>query len=330
MDLKNKKVLVTGAGGFVGSHLTEKLVSSGAKVSALVRYNSQNNYGLLEILPNRIKSKLNIITGNLKNSESVDRAVKNVEIIFHLGALISIPYSYQEPSEVTETNVLGTLNILNAARKNNGIQKIIHTSTSEVYGSAKYIPMDEKHPLCAQSPYAASKIAADKIAESFYLSYGLPVATVRPFNIYGPRQSTRAIVPTIISQALTSKKVYLGLLKPTRDLTYVDDTVEGFIKVAESDDSIGETINIGSGFEISIEDLASKIFSILGTKARIISDNERIRPKSSEVVKLLADNSKAKEILGWKPKVSLDEGLKKTIDWLKNNLELYKSNVYNL
>lgn len=326
---QKQKVLVTGAGGFIGSHLTEKLVNLGARVKAFVRYNSRNDQGMLEFLPLRVKEKIEIVMGDLRDSQTMQDIIKDIDIVFHLGALIAIPYSYIHPGEVVETNIMGTLNVLNAA-KNSGIKKIIHTSTSEVYGTAQYVPIDEKHPLQGQSPYSASKIGADKIAESFYRSYRLPIAIIRPFNTYGPRQSARAVIPTIISQVLSNDKVYLGSLHPTRDLTFVEDTVEGFIKIAESDKSIGEIINVGSNFEISIGELASKIISLVGKKLEIISVPERVRPQDSEVERLLADNSKAKKLINWEPKISLDEGLKRTIKWIRDNLELYKVNIYNI
>lgn len=329
MELKRRKILVTGAGGFIGGHLVEQLVKEGACVRALVRYNSRNNQGMLECLQNSIRTEIEVIPGDLKDPETVFDAVKGMQIVFHLGALIAIPYSYVHPREAIETNIMGTLNVLNAARKHE-VKKIIHTSTSEVYGTAQYVPIDEKHPLQGQSPYSASKIGADKIVESFYRSYGLPIATIRPFNTYGPRQSARAVIPTIISQVLSGAKVYLGSLAPTRDLTYVADTVKGFIKIAESEKTVGEVINIGSNFEISIGELSTKIIKIIGKKVKIISSLGRIRPQDSEVERLLADNSKAKRMLGWEPKVNLDEGLARTIEWFKNNLRNYKTNIYNL
>lgn len=324
-----KKVLITGAGGFIGSHLTERLVSLGADVKAFVRYNSRNDQGALEFLPFEVKEKVEIIMGDLRDSEAIREAMRDIDTVFHLGALIAIPYSYIHPREVIETNVIGTLNVLNAAKSFN-TKKVIHTSTSEVYGTAQYVPIDEKHPLQGQSPYSASKIGADKIAESYYRSYNLPIATIRPFNTYGPRQSARAVIPTIISQALKKDTIYLGSLHPLRDLTYVEDTVDGFIKTAVSEKAIGEVINIGSNFEISIGDLAEKILSLIGKKLRIISDVERVRPQDSEVERLLASNFKAKELIDWEPKFSLDEGLKRTIEWMKNNLERYKAGVYNV
>ena len=328
MNWSKKSVLVTGAGGFIGSHLTERLVELGANVKAFVRYNSRNDWGMLELLPKEKLDKIEVIMGDLKDADAVRHAAKNVDIIFHLGSLIAIPYSYIHPRETIETNILGTLNVLTAAKENN-IEKIIHTSTSEVYGTARYVPIDENHPLQGQSPYSASKIGADKIAESFYRSFNLPVAIIRPFNTYGPRQSARAVIPTIITQALTKEKIFLGSLHPTRDYTYVKDVVEGFIKVAESPKSVGEVINIGSNFEVSIGELANKIISLIGKNAEIVTDPVRVRPQDSEVERLWCDNTKAKRLLGWEPKTSLDEGIKKTIDWISNNINLYKPELYN-
>lgn len=329
MDWKRKTVLVTGAGGFIGSHLTEKLVGLGAKVRAFVRYNSRNDWGLIETLPSSIKEKIGVTMGDLRDPETIKSVMEGVDAVFHLGALIAIPYSYIHPREVVETNIMGTLNILNAAKEYKP-EKIIHTSTSEVYGTAQYVPIDEKHPLQGQSPYSASKIGADKLAESFYRSYDLPITTLRPFNTYGPRQSARAVIPTIITQALAHNEVFLGSLEPTRDLSYVNDVVDGFIKAAESERSIGEVINIGSGFEISINDLANKIISLIGKKVNIVSDSKRIRPQKSEVERLMADNSKAKELLNWQPKVSLDQGLRKTIDWFSKFQNRYRPDIYNI
>lgn len=329
MDWKTKKVLVTGAGGFIGSHLTEQLVALGANVKAFVRYNSRNNWGLLEMLPLHIRDNLEVVMGDLKEPEAVRNAVKDVDIIFHLAALISIPYSYLNPRDVVETNILGTLNILNAA-KECSIQTLIHTSSSEVYGTAQYVPIDEKHPLQAQSPYAASKIGADKLVESYHLSYGLPTAIVRPFNTYGPRQSARAVIPTTITQSLTKDKIFLGAMHPTRDFVYVEDTVDGFIKAAESTKSIGEVINLGSGEEISIGDIADKIISLVGKEVEVVFDATRLRPESSEVERLVADATKARELIGWEPQTSLDEGLKKTIEWISEWITMYKIDVYNV
>lgn len=328
MDWKGKRVLVTGAGGFIASHLLERLVSLKANVKAFVRYNSRNDFGLIERLPIEIKNKLCIISGDLRDYDAVYDAMQGTDIVFHLAALISIPYSYIHPREVVETNVMGTYNILSAARRTKA-KKIIHTSTSEVYGTAVKIPIDEFHPLQGQSPYSASKIGADKIAESFYRSFGLPVATIRPFNTYGPRQSARAIIPTIITQALRSNKVCLGSLYPKRDFTYIKDMVEAFIKIAESQKSIGETINIGSGRDISIEELVNKITKLLGKKIDITSDKKRIRPNMSEVGRLIASNAKARKLLKWFPKTTLEDGLQETIIWFKDNLDLFKSGIYN-
>ena len=329
MNWKGKKVLVTGAGGFIGSHLVERLVELGAQVKAFVRYNSRNDWGLIENLPVHIRNELEVVAGDLKDFGAVRDAVKDTEIVFHLGALIAIPYSYINPGDVVQTNVIGSLNILNAS-KEYGVEKVIHTSTSEVYGTAQYVPIDEKHPLQAQSPYAASKIGADKLAESFHLSYDLPVTIIRPFNTYGPRQSARAVIPTIIMQALSKDEVRLGAMHPTRDFTYIEDTVEGFIKIAESPKSVGEVINIGSGQEISIGDLADKIVSLIDRDVEVLFDATRIRPEKSEVNRLLADNSKARELLQWEPKISLDEGLRKTIEWISEHINIYKIDIYNV
>ena len=329
MNWNNKTVLVTGAGGFIGSHLTEYLVDLGADVNAFVRYNSRNDWGLLELLSIEKIDKINVIMGDLRDSDAVRHASRDVDIIFHLGSLIAIPYSYTHPRETIETNVLGALNVLTAAKENNA-EKFVHTSTSETYGTAQYVPIDEKHPLQGQSPYSASKIGADKIAESFYRSYDLPVATIRPFNTYGPKQSARAVIPTIITQALEREHILLGSLHPTRDYTYVKDVVEAFIKVAESPKSVGEVINIGSNFEISIGDIARKIISLIGKNVKILSDSARTRPPKSEVERLWCNNAKAKELLKWEPKTSLDEGLKETITWVSSNMNLYKSGLYTI
>ena len=327
MNWNNKTVLVTGSGGFIGSHLTEHLIDLGAHVKAFVRYNSRNDWGLLELLPKEKLDAIEIIMGDLKDEDAVRQAAKDTNIIFHLGAMIAIPYSYNHPRETIDTNILGTLNILTAARDNE-VDKIVHTSTSEVYGTAQYVPIDEKHPLQGQSPYSASKIGADKIAESFYQSYDLPIATIRPFNTYGPRQSARAVIPAIIMQVLTQEKILLGSLHPTRDYTYVKDTVDAFIKVSESPKSTGEVINIGSNFETSIGALADKIISLHGNNKEIVLDDTRIRPQKSEVNQLWADNTKAKKLLGWTPKTSLDDGLKATMDWISEHMDRYKPKIY--
>lgn len=323
----SKTVLVTGAGGFIGSHLTERLVALGAKTRALVRYNSANSWGWLNNSP--CKDDIEIILGDIQDRDSVYEAVKGVDVIFHLAALIAIPYSYQSPLSYIRTNIEGTLNVLQAARSLD-VARIVQTSTSEVYGTARYVPIDENHPLQGQSPYSASKIGGDKLAESFYLSFGLPVSIIRPFNTYGPRQSTRAVIPTIITQAKTQSEVRLGSLTPTRDFNYVADTVEGFIKMAESPDAVGKFINIGSGQEISIGDLAKTIANLLGKDIPVVCDNQRLRPKNSEVERLCAANNLAKEVLNWQPQHTLKEGLAKTIQWMENNLEHYRPNRYTI
>ncbi|SCL91553.1 dTDP-glucose 4,6-dehydratase [Sporanaerobacter sp. PP17-6a] len=330
MDLKNKKILVTGAEGFIGSHLTEKLVEMGADVTALVQYNSFNNWGWIDTFDDGIKNGIHVVTGDIREYDNVKRIVKGQDIVFHLAALIAIPYSYLSPMAYVRTNVEGTTNILEAS-KDYGVEKIIHTSTSETYGTALYVPIDEGHPMQGQSPYSASKIGADKMAESFYRSFNLPVATIRPFNTYGPRQSARAVIPTIISQILSGKKeIKLGSLSPTRDFNYVKDTVSAFIKVAESDKTIGQVVNAGSNHEISIGDLAEKIIEILGKKVNIICDEDRIRPEGSEVNRLWADNTKIKELTGWSPKYTLEEGLKETACWIEKNMRYFKANIYNV
>lgn len=332
MFFKNRKVLVTGAGGFIGSHLIEALYKLNCeKIRAFVHYNSQNRWGNIDFLGNDIKKDLEIIPGDLRDPISIKKAVKGMNIVFHLGAIISIPYSYIAPQSFFETNVSGTLNVLQAAFEE-GTEKVIHTSTSEVYGTALYVPIDEKHPLQAQSPYSASKIAGDKIAESYYKTYDLPVAVIRPFNTYGPRQSARAIIPTILTQILknNNKKIWVGSLHPIRDMNYVEDTVNGFLQIARSEKSIGEVINIGSGLGVSIKELAERIIAMFNADVEIESEASRIRPEKSEVNQLVCNNKKAKELLNWEPKVSLEEGLKRTIYYIKNNLEQYKSEIYNI
>jgi dTDP-glucose 4,6-dehydratase len=324
MKIEGKKTLVTGAGGFIGSHLTEALVRMGADVRVFVRYNSRSDLGLLERLPPEIKQELYVFAGDLKDPEALKRPASGCELVFHLGSLIAIPYSYVNPMDFVQTNVLGTANLLNTCLANS-VEKIVHTSTSEVYGTAIYSPMDEKHPLQAQSPYSATKIAADTLAESYYRAFALPVAIARPFNTYGPGQSGRAVIPTIIVQALNSDKVMLGSLHPTRDFTYVEETVQGLIEVAKSAHSVGEVINIGSGQEISINDLAQLIFSVMGKNAELLRDDQRVRPEPSEVDRLVCDNSKAKELLGWEPKINLREGLGRTIDWFESHADEYKT-----
>jgi dTDP-glucose 4,6-dehydratase len=328
VNYSGKKVLVTGAGGFIASHLVEMLVQLNATVRCFVRYTSRGTSGHLTELAPETMSSLDIVFGDLRDADAVRQAVEDIDIIFHLGALIAIPYSYIHPREVSMTNVLGTLNILSAAR-DTGRALVVHTSTSEVYGTAQYIPMDEKHPLQAQSPYAASKIAADKLAQSFHLSFGLPVVTIRPFNTYGPRQSDRAIIPTIISQALSRHELTLGALEPTRDFTFVADTVRGFLAAALAPAAIGQEINLGSNAEISIGELASHIVTLVGKPALTIQvDATRLRPERSEVYRLLADTRKAQQLLQWRPCVALTDGLQHTIDWIANHLDTFAPERY--
>lgn len=319
---QREEILVTGAGGFIGSHLVERLVREGANVRAFVHYNSRGDPGLLRLLDSTTLAQIEIISGDLRDVECVRSAVQGCGIVFHLGALIAIPYSYVNPRDVVQTNVVGTLNVLIAARELS-VKRIVHTSTSEVYGTAVRVPMDEHHPLNAQSPYAASKVAADKLAMSFYLSFGLPVSIIRPFNTYGPRQSARAIIPTVVTQLLKSDRVRIGNLAPTRDFTHISDTINGLIMIAGSEGSIGEEINIGSGLEISIGDLVNRIGQLMGKKPRIKHEEARFRPSSSEVFRLVCDNRKAKDLLGWEPIITLDEGLELTIQWIRHNLSLY-------
>ena len=332
MDLKNKKVLVTGADGFIGSHLVERLMEEGANVKAFVYYNSFNSWGWLDTLPKSKLEQIEIFTGDIRDPNGVRTAVKNCEVIFHLAALIAIPFSYHSPDSYVDTNIKGTLNILQAARQED-CKKILVTSTSEVYGTAKYVPIDESHPFQGQSPYSATKIGADRIAESFYKSFNLPVTIVRPFNTFGPRQSARAIIPTIITQLLAGKKtIKLGSLTPTRDLLYVKDTAEGFLQIAKSDKTTGEEINIATQREVSMGDLAQSIIQIVNPEATIETDEIRLRPENSEVERLLGSNRKIGELTEWKLKYSLEEGLRETIQWFSNkeNLSKYKTDIYNI
>ena len=323
----DRQVLVTGAGGFIASHLIEALVKKGARVRAFVRYNSRNDPGLLALLPTELLAKVEVIAGDLRDLPAVQAAIQDVSHVFHLGALIAIPYSYVHPAEVVETNIIGTLNVLLAGRQSN-LVRIVHTSTSEVYGTALRVPIDENHPLQGQSPYSASKIGADKLVESFYRSFDLPVVTLRPFNTYGPRQSARAVIPTIVTQALTQNVVLLGNLDARRDLTYVSDTVDGFLKVAEAPGVEGETFNLGTGSEVRIGDLAQEIISMVGRRIKIMVDSSRLRPERSEVQRLLSDNTLARQRLGWQPSVSLQQGLQSTITWISEHLDQYRSDKY--
>ena len=330
MQLKGEKVLITGAEGFIGSHLTERLVELGADVTALVQYNSFNNWGWIDTFDKKIKDSINVVTGDVREYDGMKRIIKGQEVVFHLAALIAIPYSYLSPMAYVRTNIEGTTNVLEACRDYD-VQKVIHTSTSETYGTALYVPIDESHPMQGQSPYSASKIGADKIAESFYKSFNTPIATIRPFNTYGPRQSARAVIPTIISQILAGiTEIKLGSLTPTRDFNYIKDTSEAFIKIAESDKTVGEVINVGSNCEISIGDTVKKIINILGKEIKIISDGERIRPENSEVNRLWADSTKIKRLTDWTPQYSLDDGLKETAQWIKNNMKYFKTDIYNV
>jgi NAD dependent epimerase/dehydratase len=332
MDLHGKKVLVTGADGFIGSHLVEQLLKEAGSVKAFVYYNSFNKWGWIDSLEPTVQNEIEIFSGDIRDTYGVKKAITDCDVVFHLAALIAIPYSYYSPESYIETNIKGTLNVLQAARELS-TEKILVTSTSEIYGTALYTPIDEKHPKQAQSPYSATKIGADAIAESFYRSFNLPVTIVRPFNTYGPRQSARAVIPNIITQLLNSKKeIKLGALHPTRDLVFVKDTVSGFVEVAKSDTLIGEEVNIATGKEISIGDLAEKIVSIIGTNVPIVTESQRMRPDKSEVERLLGDNKKILQHTNWKPQYFIEDGLKHTIEWFgkKENLLHYKADIYNV
>jgi len=336
MNLKDKKILVTGAEGFIGSHLVETLVKRGHKVKAFVLYNSFGSWGWLDTLDEEIRNNVEVFTGDVRDPYGVKEAMKDCQVVLHLAALIAIPYSYHSPATYVDTNITGTLNIVQAAREL-GVEKVIHTSTSEVYGTALFVPITEDHPLQGQSPYSASKIGADQIALSFYRSFDTPVAILRPFNTYGPRQSARAVIPTIITQIANGAEVVkLGALSPTRDFSFVLDTVEGFIKAAESEETLGEVTNVGSSFEISIGDTANLIKDVMGSNVEIVCDNERMRPDKSEVNRLFASNELAKTRMGWTPEYGGEEGFRRglaeTIDWFSNkeNLKNYKSHIYNV
>jgi dTDP-glucose 4,6-dehydratase len=325
MSLKGKRILVTGAGGFIGSHLTEALVEAGAEVRAFVHYRGSGSWGWLDLSPHR--KDFEVMAGDVSDRDSVGVAMKGVDIAFHLAALIGIPYSYYAPASYVRTNIEGTLNVLQAARDNN-VGRLIHTSTSEVYGSARFVPIKEDHPLQGQSPYSATKIAADKLAEAFHFSFGLPVVTIRPFNTFGPRQSSRAVVPAIIAQCFAGETIQLGSVETTRDFNFVSDTVAAFLRGAESSKAVGKTINVGSGSEISIGGLVTRVAKLLGREIKVETHPGRLRPPGSEVERLLADNTLARTLLKWQPRVTLDEGLLRTTDWIRNNLQHYRTNEY--
>lgn len=329
--LKGKKVLVTGADGFIGSHLVETLINQGVKVRALVYYNSWGSWGFLQEVKN-MGRECEIVVGDIRDPHFCLNLVQDQEIVFHLAALIDVPYSYVAPSSFFETNILGTVNLLEAAKREKDLEKFVHTSTSETYGTARYFPMDEKHELQAQSPYAASKVGADKAAMSYFLSFGLPVTIIRPFNTYGPRQSARGVIPTIITQLLSDRirKVRLGSLKPIRDYTYVTDTARAFIVAALSKNTIGEVLNVGSGRGYSIKEIYDMVSDILGIRKNVVTDRKRLRPSKSEVWKLVCNNSKIKSLTGFEPQTNFKDGLEETIDWIRNNLSRYKPEIYNI
>lgn len=327
-DWSGRRVLITGAGGFIGSQLTEAILQRGASVVALTHYNSRNHPGFLTDLKHP-RGRLQIVPGDIRDLEAMRNATRNVDVVFHLAALVGIPYSYEHAHQVVEVNTIGTLNVLTAAREAN-VQRLVHTSTSEVYGTARAVPIDENHPKQPQSPYSASKIAADALALSYHLSFGLPVTVCRPFNTYGPRQSDRAIIPALISQALQKDTLAVGNLEPTRDFTFVSDTVEGFIKLAESERCIGQEVNLGAGSEISIGELIRKIIELVGRDVKVTRAEERIRPAASEVFRLCSNNAKARELADWSPRVSLDEGLRMTLNWVKRSSHLYDPDQYRI
>lgn len=336
MDLKNKKILVTGADGFIGSHLIEELVKIGCSVRAFVLYNSFNTWGWLDYSPREIRNCIDVFAGDIRDPHGVKKAMEGCNVVMHLAALIAIPYSYHSPDTYVDTNIKGTLNVLQAARELS-VEKVVQTSTSEVYGTARFVPITEDHPLQGQSPYSASKIGADQLAMSFYSSFGTPVTIIRPFNTYGPRQSARAVIPAIITQIASGRdRIQLGALHPTRDFNYIHDTVRGFVAVAESDQSPGEVINIGSNYEVSIGDTVEIIAEIMGVRVEIATDHARLRPEKSEVERLWADNTKARNLLGWKPlyggRDGFRRGLAETVKWFTNpeNTKLYKAHIYNI
>jgi dTDP-glucose 4,6-dehydratase len=325
---EGKTVVVTGAGGFIGSHLVEYLVRDGARVRAMLRYTSRGQRGALDLVPDDVMSSVDVTLGDVRDFDAVREICRGAQAVFHLAALIGIPYSYEHPQEVIDTNILGTSNVLVAAKELGAFERIVLTSTSEVYGSALRIPMDEEHPLQAQSPYSATKIAADALGLSFHRSFALPVTIVRPFNAYGPRQSARAVIPTILSQALAGMTLRLGTLDTTRDFTYVADTARGFAAVAAADDAVGEVINVGSGSEVSIRDVVRAAGEVVGRELKVEGDNQRMRPAASEVSRLHSDSSKATKIAGWRAEISLEDGLRRTADWIREHMELYRPKEY--
>jgi len=329
LTLSGKSVLVTGSGGFVGSHLVEALVQKGAKVKAFLHYNSRNDWGMLEWVDKKVLDQVEVVSGDIRDSDGVRKITKDQEIVFHLAALIGIPYSYVNPLDVAETNIQGTLNLLLACKEFE-IEKFIHTSTSEVYGTAQKVPMDENHPVNPQSPYAASKASADQLALSFHYSYELPVGIIRPFNIYGPRQSARSVISSIIMQALTKDEIKIGSLTTSRDLTYVTDSVKGFIQFAECEKIAGEVVNLGSENEISVKNIIEIVEKNINKKVKIVQEEERIRPEKSEVQRLLSNSDKAKKLFGWKPETEIDQGIKRTISWIEKNINFYKGEIYNI
>jgi dTDP-glucose 4,6-dehydratase len=330
MVIEMKKILITGADGFIGSHLVEELIKQGHKLKAFVYYNSFNSWGWLDTLPKEVMKYVEVFTGDIRDPNGVREAVKGVDEIFHLAALIAIPFSYHSPDTYVDTNIKGTLNVLQAARELD-TPRVLVTSTSEVYGTAQYVPIDEKHPYQGQSPYSATKIGADRLAESFYRSFNMPISIVRPFNTYGPRQSARAVIPTIITQLLAGKEeIKLGSLTPTRDFNYVKDTVSGFIEISKSDRTIGEEINIATQKEISIGELAEELIRQINPKAKVIYDGQRLRPEKSEVNRLLGSNEKIKRLTDWEPQYTFEKGLSETIEFFRSNLDSYKTDIYNI
>jgi NAD dependent epimerase/dehydratase len=327
--LTGQKYLVTGAGGFIGSHLVEALVRAGADVTAMVRYGSASSWGNLEFVPDDVKGEFRVVAGNIDDGDFVMHAMQGIDVVCHLAALIAIPYSYVAPRSYVRTNVEGTLNVVEAARRLS-VRRVVHTSTSEVYGTAIRVPIDEEHPLQGQSPYSASKIGADKIAESYYRSFDTGVVTLRPFNTFGPRQSARAFIPTIISQALTQDVIKLGSLTPERDMTFVTDTVAGFVAASVTPGIEGQTINLGTGSTFTIGHFAERILKLMGVEKEIVADSARMRPDKSEVLKLVSDNALAAKLMGWSPQVDLDEGLRQSIEFIRRNIHLYRPAVYTV